>query len=224
VTTLMLFLAVGAPMVQVPPGTYVRVSQKGAVQVAAFSMDVHAVTNADFRAFVKEAPEWSRSRVRPLFADGGYLRHWSTDIMFPSELGNVPVTNVSWFAARAYCAWAQKRLPTLAEWEYAAFPSGEEQERILAWYARPASEPPGTVESTYKNRFGLYDLHGLVWEWTEDFNSDFGGSERVCGGGAASAAKPGDYAAFGRAELRQSLRGNYTLASLGFRCAGGGTP
>ena len=91
------------------------------VQVAAFRLDSRAVTNAQFLEFIGRHPEWRRDRVASLFADDGYLSHWAA----PDRLGDValaeqPVTRVSWFAARAYCAAAGGRLPDWYEWELAA--------------------------------------------------------------------------------------------------------
>jgi formylglycine-generating enzyme required for sulfatase activity len=72
-------------------------------------------------------------------------------------------------------------------------------------------------------------MHGLVWEWTSDFNSAMmtgdarndAGLERqlFCGSGAAGVGNPGNYPAFMRFGLRSSLRANYTVHNLGFRCA-----
>ena len=76
---------------------------------------------------------------------------------------------------------------------------------------------------------GVYDMHGLIWEWVEDFNASImTGESRAdvaldrnlfCGGGSASAADPGDYAAFMRYAFRGSLQAKYTIRNLGFRCA-----
>ena len=174
----------------------------------------------------------------PLFADKHYLRHWRGDFAHERDHGDRPVTNVSWVAARAYARWAGKWLPTLAEWEYAASasetsPYGRNEkgytERILRWYARKAPDVPSPVGSTFTNHFGVNDLHGLVWEWVEDFNSALvtgesrgdTGLERslFCGAGSIGAADPSDYAAFMRFAFRSSLKGAYTIKNLGFRCA-----
>lgn len=79
------------------------------------------------------------------------------------------------------------------------------------------------------NFYGARDLHGLVWEWVEDFNTAMvtgesradTGLERdlFCGAGSVGAKDTTDYAAFMRQALRSSLKANNTTTSLGFRCA-----
>lgn len=207
------------------------------VDVSGFRLEERAVTNAQFLAFVTAEPRWRRSAVKSLFADAGYLRHWSGDLSLPRELAERPVTNVSWFAARAYARWIGRRLPSLAEWEYAAAasetsPDGTRepafQQRILAWYSRPSSTPD-PAGGVFRNLYGVLDLHGVVWEWVDDFNTALvtgesrgdAGLDRglFCGSGSVGAADPSDYAAFMRAAFRSSLRASYTVKNLGFRCA-----
>ncbi len=229
--------APATPLVAIPAGSFRSLfpgKETPAVAVAAFALEAHAVTNAQFLAFVAADAEWRRSRVRRVFAEEGYLRHWRSDLD-PGE-GNAdrPVTHVSWFAARAYARWRGRRLPTVAEWERAAGEgfAREAMQRILAWYAVPAAELPGPVGSAPANALGVSDLHGLVWEWTEDFNSALVTGESrgdsalerslFCGSGALGAADPSDYAAFMRYAFRSSLRASYCVKNLGFRCAGGG--
>jgi len=177
--------------------------------------------------------------VSRLFAGEGYLRDWSGD----DELGEVlrpdaPVSHVSWFAARAFCAACGRRLPTLDEWELVALADeqhrdGSEQprfhQRILDWYSQPRAGPLPPVGSTFRNVYGVYDMHGLIWEWVEDFNSVFvtgesradGSIDRqlYCAGAAAGAADARDYAAFLRYAMRSGLDANYAVGNLGFRCA-----
>ncbi len=207
------------------------------VVLAPFRLAEHAVTNAEYLDFVTARPEWRRSNVSPLFADENYLRHWRTDLDPGDTLRaplDSPVCYVSWFAARAYAAWRGGRLPGTAEWEYAAG-SGtgradpELRQRILDWYAKPSRHPLPPVRSTFETDDGIWDLHGLVWEWVEDFNSALvTGESRAdsdldrklfCAGGAVSATDLNDYAAFMRYAFRSSLGGRDCIASLGFRCA-----
>ena len=83
------------------------------------------MTNAQYVAFVQANRRWRRSQVSPL-ADAAYLHHWQADFPPPevaAAIAQRPVTYVSWFAARAYCRWQQKRLPSSAEWELVALAS-----------------------------------------------------------------------------------------------------
>lgn len=195
------------------------------VPVGAFRIDRTPVTNAQFLAFVKSHPEWRRDRVKRLVADASYLAHWQS----PDELGEArpqgPVVRVSWFAARAYCEWKGGRLPEEKEWELAAYESDDKP--LLAWYAELTPRIlPDVGRRT--NARGVADMHGLVWEWIEDFNaalvsadSRAGKREMFCGGAAASATNPSAYATFMRLAFRASLEARYTTALLGFRCAYG---
>ncbi len=211
------------------------------VDVEAFDLDTYPVTNGEYLEFVRRVEKWRRSKVPPIFSDAGYLGHWSGDLD-PGPGGGVgnrsPVTNVSWFAAKAYCASVGRRLPTLEEWEFAARASEDRtdavddpafRERILSWYARPTGETLPPVGSTFRNVYGVFDLHGLVWEWVWDWNSVLvTGESRAdvavdkqlyCAGAAAGATDLSDYAAFLRYAMRASLEARYTVRNVGFRCA-----
>jgi formylglycine-generating enzyme required for sulfatase activity len=210
------------------------------VPVDAFRMDVHPVTNADFFRFVSRHPRWQRERIATLFADEDYLSHWQGNLALGTTAPyRSPVTNVSWFAARAYCAAQDKRLPTLNEWEYAARATEDApvasdldafSRRILEWYGKPSRGPLPEVGSSFRNYWGLWDMHGLVWEWVRDFNSvmttgasrkDAGGLDRTlfCAAGSIGTVDPNDYAAFMRYALRGSSEARHAMRNLGFRCA-----
>lgn len=232
-----------AGMLVIPAGTYVplqrSVRDPEQVLVAAFRLDALPVTNADFLAFVTANPAWRRSQVSRLFADSSYLEHWAGDLEpGPRAPAGAPVVRVSWFAARAYARWAGKRLPATAEWELAAAagyttPVGRNEPAfnrdLYAWLARPVPAVLPDAATAPANLHGVRGLHGLVWEWVDDFNTAMvtgesradAGLERdlFCGAGAAGAKETSDYAAFMRAALRSSLKANNTTTSLGFRCA-----
>jgi len=228
-----------AAIVRVGPGVYhpafPATPAERDVPVAAFWLDREPVSNADYLAFVAAHPEWRRDRTKPLVADAGYLAQWAT----ASELGTraparAPVIHVSWFAARAYCAWRGGRLPVEREWELAAAASETQRdatadpawaEQILAWYARPTPDvmPPPSGRA---NAWGVADLHGLVWEWIEDFGAALVDADsrspmrdQFCGASAATSRDPRAYATFMRIAFRSSLQARFTAANLGFRCA-----
>ncbi len=206
--------------------------QSAEIPVAAFALDAEPVTNGAFASFVRAHPRWRRSRIKHLFADVGYLRSWKSDLEpGPKNPATSPVTEVSWFAAKAYCRSLNKRLPTEAEWERAAESASvkearETSERILTWYGAPTPDVLPAVGRTAANRFGVHDLHALVWEWVLDFNDSMtsdegrgGASQLFCGSAGVRSVDPSDYATFMRYAFRGSLKARYTVRNLGFRCA-----
>ncbi len=211
--------------------------------VEAFHLDRRPVTNADYLAFVMKHPQWRRDRIPTLFADKDYLSHWT----FPESLGTAaqpeqPITRVSWFAARAYCEAAGGRLPDWTEWEFVAAASESRvdarrdpvwRERILNWYGQPASRALARVGAGPANFYGIDDLHGLVWEWVEDFNALLVSADsrdqndpdklKFCGAGAVSLKDRENYAVLMRIAFLSALEARSTARSLGFRCAAEGT-
>lgn len=209
------------------------------VAVAPFLLDRVPVTNGEFLAFVRANPQWQRGNVPAALADGMYLAHWAA----PLDLGlnttsQQPVTGVSWFAARAYCEARGARLPTWYEWEFAAAASetlrdarndAHWRQRILSWYSRPSNKPPLRVGATPPNIYGVQDLHGLVWEWVEDFNSLMIATDsrnqgdpdtlKFCGTGALAFEDRDNYAIAMRLAMLSSLEARSTTVNLGFRCA-----
>jgi len=101
-------------------------------------------------------------------------------------------------------------------------------QKILDWYEAPKTFN-NEIGSTFKNYWGIYDLHGLVWEWTMDFNSVLiSGESRkdvdkdsnlFCGSAAVGASDLMNYAAFMRYAFRGSMKAQYSVKNLGFRCA-----
>lgn len=220
-----------APMVvAIPAGKFVMGSESGAddekpvreVSVSAFSMSKYEVTMEQYRVFAADT-----DRPAPQFAE--------TD-------GKSPVTNVSWADAISYTEWLSEkttknyRLPTEAEWEYAArggtvtpFSTGEELTNLancVGCGTQWDDKRTAPVGSFPPNPFGLYDVHGNVWEWVQDCWTD---SYFGRGSDAAAVDQPGcerrvlrggswyneaDYA-------RSSYRGNevfeYRDSGVGFR-------
>ena len=142
------------------------------MHIKSFYIDKYPVTNAEFKKFLDATLYLPKDNLN-------FLRDWK-DGDFPAGWGNRPVTWVSIEDARAYAAWAGKRLPHEWEWQYAAqgtdgrlYPWGNQ------WNASAVPEPdksramrgPDPVDAHGKGAspFGVMDLVGNVWQWTEEF-------------------------------------------------------
>ncbi|MES2177643.1 MAG: formylglycine-generating enzyme family protein [Gemmatimonadota bacterium] len=229
-------------MATIPAGNYRPLftsAGRERVRIAAFRLDRVQVTRGDFADFVATHPQWRRSDVPAAQADAGYLSDWSASGSpgTTSERAR-PVSSVSWFAARAYCEAQGKRLPTVDEWEYVAAADETRRDasddpvvrnRILALTAARGGKPPVAGRGA-PNVYGVRDLHGVVWEWTQEYNgivqhASHGAAgmplahDLYCAGGAIGASDPSNYPAFARFSVRGGLTRRSTSKSVGFRCA-----
>jgi formylglycine-generating enzyme required for sulfatase activity len=207
------------------PATEVINRPASEARVGDFFMDINEVTNGDYLGFIQQ----TGYSAPPNWKDG----------KFDPGKEKFPVTQVSWDDARAYAEWAGKRLPTEAEWEYAArgnknliYPWGN------TWFPKycnsSVDEKQGEpVEvGAYKNSVswcGLFDMAGNVAEWVEDSYKPYPGSSpeaspkgicsqqqcKVFRGGAYSYQLKEDFAMFNRF---YDVRGQKERW-LGFRCA-----
>jgi formylglycine-generating enzyme len=158
----------------IPAGTFQMGSDVGdaderpvhTVYVDAFYIDVHEVTNAQYRQFIEAT-------------DHRKPKYWAKSNL---NGDNQPVVGVSWYDAMAYAKWAGKRLPTEAEWEKAArgglegkrYPWGDSLESSQASHMYKNLGKPMPVGSYPANGYGLYDMAGNVWEWClDEYQMDF---------------------------------------------------
>jgi formylglycine-generating enzyme len=229
-----------ADYVELPGGSFRSVTAGdatgGLASVERFQMRTVPVTRGEFAAFVASHPAWRRDRVPRVFADTGYLSGEPVAGALSAADAPQPVTHVSWFAAQAFCESEGARLPTWNEWEFGAAADTTRidarddpawRARILAWYARPATAALPAVGGE-ANVYGVRDLHGLVWEWTEDFNAllvngdsrsaDDPDRLKFCGAGAINLQQRENYAVLMRVALLSSLNASDSTGSLGFRC------
>ena len=237
----------GMTLIYIPGGEFDMGSDSGnpdqapvhQVQLEGYWLDRTEVTNEMFAAFLNAAGnqiEGGVTWLRPLTPFVGILEKNGIWQLLPGR-ENYPVADVSWYGANAYCSWAGRRLPTEAEWEYAAkgddnrrFPWGNDDlDCDRARYAGCGNAPveAGSLQLG-SNAFGVLDLAGNVSEWTNDrYAADYyqlspqknptgpvNGYYRVIRGGywgSTYIPLQTSYRDWAGADQRQS--------SVGFRCA-----
>jgi iron(II)-dependent oxidoreductase len=146
------------------------------MHIDAFFMDKYPVTNAQYKNFLDAA------HYHPA-DDLNFLRDWKNGT-YPDGWANKPVTCVSLEDARVYAVWAAKRLPHEWEWQYAA--QGGDENRIYPWgntWAPDSVPVPDTGRSLSSpddvdahpsgaSSFGVADMVGNVWQWTDEYVDD----------------------------------------------------
>jgi serine/threonine-protein kinase len=208
----------------------VNESPQHSVTLAPFFLDRVETTNEQYAAFIE-----ATGRPPPANSfDPNGLNVWK-DGRYPQGLAQHPVVNVTWEDARAYCAWAGKRLPTEAEWEWAAkgpegwlWPWGQtfDQGRVNTKERGLGTTAPVRSDALNASWIGALDLGGNVWEWTSSLGLPYpydqtDGREnlqrpgaRVLRGGSWT-----DQASSAHTTGRNQFDPELANVNVGFRCA-----
>lgn len=203
-----------------------------------FYMDKYEVTNAQFAQFLKEygsnSVKSGTYAGRPLFEETRERLFSRTDGKIAQRVlkgyENLPVRNVTWYGANEYARFYGKRLPTEAEWEFAAAGglsnseyrySGSNDANQVAWYENNSNGTTNTVGKKRANELGIYDMSGNVAEWCQDWYAPNAYSnttanvttQKVIRGGAFSSS-------LGQLEVtdRESAEPLDRSGFVGFRC------
>ena len=235
-------VAFAADYVTIPAGQFVSAlaidGSTSRIALPSFAMRVEPVTQADYLAFVATHPEWRRGRVSPLLAGPQYLAAWQGPLTpGPAVPARQPVTEVSWFAARAFCAGEQARLPSWYEWEYVAAADATRRDArgdparnkaLLSSILASSGNRPGTIGRHRANLYGVHDINRLLWEWTGDYAAMFpnadarvagvGATLALCGGSALAFADKNQYALMMRVAALTALKPADDAPRVGFRC------
>ena len=168
----------GMAMVYVPGGALQMGSAGSDPYAYSDEFPQHTVT---LDGFWIDQTEVTNAQYALCVADGECnASGYADDTMFNGD--NYPVVGVSWNDALTYCEWAGARLPTEAEWEYAArggqksqgyLYAGSDDLYDVAWYESNSGDRAHPVAQKAPNELGLYDMSGNVWEWVADWYGDY---------------------------------------------------
>jgi formylglycine-generating enzyme required for sulfatase activity/tRNA A-37 threonylcarbamoyl transferase component Bud32 len=219
------------------------------VMLDAFWIDQTEVTNAQFAAFLNDQGNQTGEAIRLDLANEDWLIQQSGSEFQPkSGYADHPVIGISWSGAAAYCKWAGARLPTEAEWEYAArgperytFPWGETFDGTRLNFCDAncdqtwgvSEHDDGYKETAPVGSFrsgvswcGALDMAGNVWEWVADWYGDYPAGLQMNptgpGNGDSRVLRGGSWfnsPHIVRSAYRPRFAAGYAHTSIGFRCA-----
>jgi formylglycine-generating enzyme required for sulfatase activity len=210
------------------------------VTVNTFYINKYEITNSQYCEFLNArgvAPDGSYGGIDYIDIDitGCQITYSGNQFIPENGKDSHPVNYVTWDGAGAYCVWAGVRLPTEAEWEFAArggnqslgyIYSGSDNVDDVGWYVTNAVNESHPVGQKLPNELGLYDMSGNVWEWCSDwYSSGYYGISPTSNpqgpdSGTNHAVRGGSYLISGdnlRSANRQDA-GNWGWISVGFRC------
>ncbi|MBR59189.1 MAG: hypothetical protein CMH54_14385 [Myxococcales bacterium] len=203
------------------------------VEVGAFHMHVWEVMAWQYKRCVLAGA----CKLKDVQTDGYFYSYGKATANHPT-LDDRPINGVNWFGARDYCAWIGARLPTEAEWEYAArgpesrrYPWGQKEATYeLAVFGEKQRTSGVSLDprAEGQNWIKLFHLAGNVWEWTADWyapdayakaapsnpRGPENGSSRVIRGGGWADEAPTDLRSSGRAAMPPQIKAH----DIGFRC------
>ena len=164
----------------VPAGEFLAGDGKFPVVLPAYYLSLHPVTNAQFARFLSLSRPNSTDLEKWILLDRDcFVRKSGTGYEPYGSKEDHPVVQVSWYGAKAYCAWAGLRLPSELEWEKASrgtdgrtYPWGSDWDdgKHCRWNKTKGNERTSGVYgySAGCSPFGLYQMSGNIWEWCED--------------------------------------------------------
>jgi sulfatase modifying factor 1 len=212
------------------------------VTVKSFYMGKYEVTNQEFCVFLNEKGNQTEGGTGWLETTSKYCLIEESGYRFVPKSGkeNHPVINVSWYGAQAYCNWLKEktgkpyRLPTEAEWEYAARGgkrsqgykyAGSNNLGDVGWFYDNSGSGTKPVGQKKANELGLFDMSGNVWEWCADGGRSYTSDSQTNPQGPSVGTRVlrGGSCSFNSRDCRVSVRSNngasYGSNDDGFRLA-----